>query len=219
MLIKDFITEDFPVLKKTDTVKYALSVMADRKVRHLPMVDNGIYICLLSDRDLKASAGLLATVDELPLFAPCIGSDGRLHEMLALMARYRLSALPVVSGERRYRGVITCETMLRAMAALCSAEDAGSVIVLELAPRDYAISDIARIIEANNAHILNLLMETNRNSGRLLLTIKIDLADATPVVRSFERFNYTVAHCFMDRATADETLLSRMDELLHYMNM
>ncbi|MDR1937541.1 MAG: CBS domain-containing protein [Tannerellaceae bacterium] len=219
MLVKDFITKDFPVLKKTDTVEYALSVMDDLKIRHLPVVAGGMYQCLLSDKDLLAAPDLSAPVNEPVLFAPGIGESGHLHEILARMVRYRLTLLPVVSPEGKYRGVITRDTMLEALACLCSAEAAGSVVVLELPPRDYVLSDIARILEANNAHMLNLLSNTDKNTGRLILTIKIDLEDATPVIRSFERFNYTVLYHFMEKGMADEVLQHRMNELLYYMNM
>ena len=34
----------------------------------------------------------------------------------------------------------------------------------------------------------------DKDTGRLLITLKIDLEDASPVIRSFERFNYTVLY-------------------------
>ncbi|MDR1919061.1 MAG: CBS domain-containing protein [Tannerellaceae bacterium] len=219
MLVKDFITQGFPVLKKTDTVEYALSVMDDLRIRHLPLVVDGMYQGLLSDKDLLTMPDAAAILSEPVLFAPSIDDSGHLHEILARMARNRLTLLPVVSPEGKYRGVITRDTMLEALACLCNAEAAGSVLVLELPQRDYVLSDIARIIEANNAYMLNLLSNTDKNTGRLILTIKIDLEDATPVIRSFERFNYTVLYHFMEKGMANEVLQHRMNELLYYMNM
>ena len=53
----------------------------------------------------------------------------------------------------------------------------------------------------------------------LIITLKIDLEDASPVIRSFERFNYTVLYHFMEKGMVDDMLRQRMNELLHYMNM
>ena len=72
---------------------------------------------------------------------------------------------------------------------------------------------------ANNAHVLNLLSHQDKDTGRLLITLKIDLEDASPVIRSFERFNYTVLYHFMEKGMVDDMLQQRMNELLHYMNM
>jgi signal-transduction protein with cAMP-binding, CBS, and nucleotidyltransferase domain len=219
MLLKDFITKEYPVLKSFDTGEYALSMMDELKVQHLPLVDDGVYKCLLSEKDLLAMPDPLAPVTEPALFAPDVTENSHLHEVIARMSRYRLTLLPVVDSEGKYIGVITRDRLIDAMAELCNAETSGSVVVLEMWPQDYVLSDIARIIEANNAHVLNLLYNIEQDTGRLRITIKIDLEDVTPVIRSFERFNYTVLYHFMEKGMVDEVLQQRMDELLYYMNM
>lgn len=81
------------------------------------------------------------------------------------------------------------------------------------------MTDIARLVEANNAHLLSLLSHTDKATGRLHLIIKIDLEDASPVIRSFERFNYTVLYYFMGKGMVDDLLQQRMEELVYYMNI
>ena len=75
------------------------------------------------------------------------------------------------------------------------------------------------MIEANNAHIFSLLSYTDKTTGRLRLIIKIDLEDVSPVIRSFERFNYTVLYYFMEKGMVDDLLQQRMEELVRYMNI
>jgi CBS domain-containing protein len=219
MLPKDFITKEYPVLKKFDTGEYALSMMDELKVKHLPLVDDGIYKCLLSDKELLAMPDPSMPVAEPTLFAPEVTENSHLHEVIERMSRYRLTLLPVVTSEGKYIGVITRDKLIDVMAELCNVEASGSVVVLEMWPQDYMLSDIARIVEANNAHVLNLLYNIEQDTGRLRITLKIDLEDATPVIRSFERFNYTVLYHFMEKGMVDEVLQQRMDELLYYMNM
>ncbi len=219
MLLKDFITKEFPVLKSFDTVEYALSLMDELKVKHLPLVIEGIYQCLLSEKDLQEMPDPCVSIGEPVLFAPSITEDSHLHEIVARMARYQLSILPVVALDGQYLGVITRDKIIEVLAELCNAEAAGSTIVLELLPQDYVLSDIARIVEANNAHVLSLLSNIDKDTGRLNITIKVDLEDATPIIRSFERFNYTVLYHYMEEGMVDEALQQRMNELLHYMNL
>ncbi|MDR0750693.1 MAG: CBS domain-containing protein [Tannerellaceae bacterium] len=207
------------MLKSFDTGGYALSMMDELKVQHLPLVDDGVYESLLSEKDLQAMPDPSAPVAGQTLFVPGIAEEGHLHEAIARMSRYRLTLLPAVDKEGKYAGVITRERLVDAVAEGCNAEAPGSVVMLEMWPQDYVLSDIARIIEANNAHLLNLLHSIERDTGRLRITVKIDLADATPVIRSFERFDYTVLCHFMEKGMADDVLLQRMDELLYYMNM
>lgn len=219
MLVKDFITKDIPVLKCSDTVEYGLAWMDDLKVKHLPVLAEGTYRCLVSEKDLLALSDPSAEIGCPVLFAPAVRENSHLHEALALLTRYGLSLLPVVTPDGLYAGVITREKLVDALAELCNADAAGSVIVLEIMPQDYALSEIARLVEANNAHVMNLLSHTDPATGRLLLIIKIDLEDASPVIRSFERFNYTVLYHFMEKGMVDDLLQQKMNELLYYMNM
>ena len=50
MLVKDFITKDIPVLKSFDTAEYGLGLMDDFKLKHLPLIEDGLYRCLVSKR-------------------------------------------------------------------------------------------------------------------------------------------------------------------------
>ena len=160
-----------------------------------------------------------ATIGDPVLLSPSVQENTHIHEAMALITRYQLSLLPVVNTEGEYLGAITRDKLIDILSELCSAEAAGSVFVLELMPQDYSLTDIARLIEANNAHVLNLLSYTDKDTGRLHLIIKIDLEDASPVIRSFERFNYTVLYYFMEKGMVDDLLQQRMEELVHYMNI
>lgn len=219
MLVKDFITKEPPVLKSFDTGEYALALMDDFKLKHLPLLSEGSYRCLVSEKDLLVMPDLSASLGEPVLFAPSVLENTHIHEALALITRYELSLLPVVTPEGEYRGAITRDKLVDILSELCNAETAGSVFVLELMPQDYSLTDIARLIESNNAHILNLLSYTDQATGRLRLIIKIDLEDASPVIRSFERFNYTVLYYFMEKGMVDDLLQQRMEELLRYMSI
>lgn len=219
MWVKDFIAKEIPVLKSFDTAAYALALMEDFKTAQLPLVKDNIYQSLVAEKDLLSMPLLSDPIREPIPFTPAIRENAGLHVALTLMDRYKLYILPVVDAEGQYMGSITREKMLEALAELCSANTAGSVVVLEMLPRDYMLSDISRIVESNNAHITNLLSSTDKNTGRVLITIKLDLEDASPVIRSFERFNYTVLYHYMEESIVDEILQHRMDELLYYMNM
>ena len=144
MLVKDFITKEIPVLKSFDTAEYALALMEDFKLKHLPLLSDNAYQCLVSEKDLLALPDPSATIGEPVLFAPAISENGHLHEALAMITRYGLSLLPVVSVDGTYLGAITRDRLVDALSELCNAEAAGSVIVLEMMPQDFSLTDIAR---------------------------------------------------------------------------
>ena len=64
MLVKDFITKEIPVLKSFDTAEYALALMEDFKLKHLPLLSDSAYQCLVSEKDLLALPDPSATIGE-----------------------------------------------------------------------------------------------------------------------------------------------------------
>lgn len=196
-----------------------MALMDDFKLKHLPVLHEGVYQCLVSEKDIFSMPRLDEPVGVPVNFAPAVTPGHHLYEVLRLVVGFDLSLLPVVNENQELAGGITRSRLVDVLAEMCSAEREGSVVVLEMAPQDYALTEIARIVESNRAHILSVLSSLDKTTGKLIVTLKIDLEDASPVIRSFERFDYTVLYYFMKKGMVDDLLKKRMDELLFYMNM
>lgn len=219
MLVKDFITHQIPLLKSFETGEYALALMDDFKLRHLPVLQEGVYQCLVSEKDIFSMPRLDEPVGIPVSFAPAVTPGHHLYEALRLVVGFDLSLLPVVNENQELIGGITRSRLVDVLAEMCSVEREGSVVVLEIAPQDYVLTEIVRIVESNHAHVLSVLASLDKTTGKLMVTLKIDLEDASPVIRSFERFDYTVLYYFMKKGMVDDLLKKRMDELMFYMNM
>lgn len=196
-----------------------MALMDDFKLKHLPVLHEGVYQCLVSEKDIFSMPRLDEPVGVPVNFAPAVTPGHHLYEVLRLVVGFDLSLLPVVNADQELLGGITRSRLVDVLAEMCSVEHEGSVVVLEVAPQDYVLTEIARIVESNHAHILSVLSSLDKTTGKLIITLKIDLEDASPVIRSFERFDYTVLYYFMKKSMVDDLLKKRMDELLFYMNM
>jgi Holliday junction resolvasome RuvABC DNA-binding subunit len=95
----------------------------------------------------------------------------------------------------------------------------GALIVLEINPRDYMLSQIVHLVEQNNAKVLHVFSCLEEKTSKQIVILRIDLEDATPVLRSLERFNYTVRRHLQKPVLNDETLQNRLGELLYYLEM
>lgn len=222
MLVKDFITKEIPVLKSFDTGEYALTLMDDYKLKHLPVVsDNSFYYKgIISEKELLSHTDLSTNIGNLYLAeVPSVRLETHLFEVLTLITRNKLSILPVISDMDEYEGVVTREHLVDVCTDFFQADAPGSTIVLEVVPSDYSVTDIARIVESNNVHILSMQTHPEEKNGQLLITLKLDSEDASAVIRSFERFNYTVLWHFMENGLVDDIFQQRMNELIHYMNI
>lgn len=98
-------------------------------------------------------------------------------------------------------------------------ETENSLIILEIPLKDYTLTEIARIVESNNAHVMALSVMPITGGSLLLVSMKLDLDDLTAVLRSFERFSYNVLYYFMREGEVTDTQKERLDELMYYLEM
>ncbi len=94
-----------------------------------------------------------------------------------------------------------------------------SFIILEIPLVDYTITDIARIVESNNARVMNLFVLPVADGNTLIISVKLNLLDISTVLMSFERFNYKVLYYRMKEGSVTDTHKERLDELLYYLEM
>ncbi|MCE5177910.1 MAG: hypothetical protein LLF81_02035 [Porphyromonadaceae bacterium] len=98
-------------------------------------------------------------------------------------------------------------------------ETENSLIILEIPFKDYTLTEIARIVESNNVHVMALSVMPVAGGADLLVSLKLDADDPSAVLRSFERFNYRVVYYFMRKGEVTDTQQERLDELMYYLEM
>lgn len=99
------------------------------------------------------------------------------------------------------------------------AENEYSLIILDVSVNDYTLTEIARLVEDNNARIIRLEVLPSKDGLSLLVSLKLDVNDVSSVLRSFERFNYNVIYYFMKEGEMNDTYEDRLKELLLYLDM
>ena len=99
------------------------------------------------------------------------------------------------------------------------AEHEQSLIILEVPVKDYTLTEIARLVEDNNARIIRLEAFPLYDGMSLLVSLKMDVADISAVLRSFERFSYNIVYYFMKDGEINETYEDRLKELMHYLDI
>ena len=93
------------------------------------------------------------------------------------------------------------------------------VIQLEMGAYDYSLSEIARIVEEDDAKILALTVDPiEEDPGRIMVTILVNKADCSAILQSFYRYNYNVVNTF-STPDEDNDLRDRYSLLMRYLNV
>jgi len=111
------------------------------------------------------------------------------------------------------------QILVEKFTEITGADSTGAFIAIELHPRDYDLSNISRLVESNNSKILSLFSYPVKETGKLIVMLKIDSEDASAVLRSFERFNYSVIYHSQKQDLVDDTQRERLEELMYYLQM
>jgi acetoin utilization protein AcuB len=220
LLAKDIVTENIPPLKSSDTGEKAIDWMIEFKLSHLPLVDNRQYIGLVSEDDIldfnNTTEKLGAYLKNL--YKPYVKAGEHIFEVLRVCSSLKTPVIPVVDDDMHYLGMITLQSLLQHFAAMTSISGTGGIIVLELAgKKDYVLSDIARIVESNDAHILSLFMHQEGEDSHTV-TIKVDKTDIRRIIATFERFEYDVK-AYFEESDLGEIYKDRFDSLMNYLNI
>lgn len=220
MTIKDYISQDCPELTRLDSPVNALNLMDEYQVSHLPVVENGKYLGLVSEDELEVrdrpSQGLISGTQDL--LAIKIASHQHIYDALRLVSENHITVIPVVNEENDYLGCITRTALLEGLAKAQSVGDPGGIIVLEMKANDYSLREIADIVEGNDAKILSLTLSNPADSILLEVTLKINQTDLNGILQTFNRYDYVVKVHFQEpRYEVD--LKNKYEEFMKYLNI
>ncbi len=220
MLSAELINDLIPPLKTSDSGDRALLLMNDFKVSHLPIVNNTQFLGLISEDEIiemNNSEDEIGTLN-LSLAHTFIHGWQHIYDAMKLMSAHKLTVVPVLDDKENYIGLISINSMLNYFSEITSLTSPGSIIVLEIGQRNYSLSEIARIVESNDAHILSSYINSTSDSTKIEVTLKIDKEDVSGIVQTFQRFNY-VAHSFYQQKTGNDDTMDRFDSFMKYLNI
>lgn len=220
MLAIELISEYIVPLKTSDTALTALSLMEEFKVKNLPIVNNKMFLGLISEDDIYAHNQFEEAVGAHPLAKPKIAifDSQHIYDVLTAFQEDKLSLLPVLDSKNQYLGSIHSWTLISRLAEITGVIDPGGIIVLEMNIHDYSLSQIAQIVESNNSKLINLYVHTHPDSTQMKVTLKLNTMDIDAVLQTFNRYNYQVK-AFYTQENLNAKLRDNYDSLMNYLNV
>jgi len=182
-----------PVLKPTDSVGFAIELMLDEHFFALPLLaESGHFLGLLQYEKLAdvSKKSLLKNVAPTRQEA-FLTADNSVYDAIRLF-QSGVELVALLDAEGQYQDAITVAALVDYFSQLGGVEQPGGYITLRIDRNNYALSEIARIAESNNAVIISLLLSSTPSADALELTLKFNIEDLTYLIATFERFSYEV---------------------------
>ncbi|PZF73878.1 CBS domain-containing protein [Taibaiella soli] len=220
MLIEQLISPIVPTLMPTDTGNRALYLMEENHLTQLPLVLDHKYMGLVMENDMldwQTPERPLSAYD-FQTYQPAVFANGHPYDALRIAHQQNLSIIPVVDRSNTYVGAITRDGLLKYITENSGLDNPGGIIVLEVEPRSYSLTEIARICESEDVLLIATQLHTNTETGMLEVTLKTNRTEFGAVISSFERHGYNIKEIFGEQGGAED-MISRYKLLMNYINM
>ena len=216
LLVRDWMTEHLVTLSPEASVAEALTLCRKRRIRHIPILDEGGLVGIVSDRDLRDASPALGdperarTLQEIPVAdvmsreVITVHPQDSIENAAQQMYELKIESLPVVSegavagagstvAEEEVLGIVTSSDVMRALVTLAGLPEPGCRIEVSVPNREGILAEVAGKIRELEVDIFDVLSDPDRRSGQRTMVFQLASADPSSVMQSLKRAGYEVS--------------------------
>ena len=206
MLVENMMQTEVITISPKTSLPEAVRLVGQRGIRHLPVVDEGALVGIVSDRDLKRAMASPATslethelryllealtVDEIMTRAVItVGRTFPVEEAARLMVKEKVSALPVTEMGRLV-GIVTETDVLELLVRAMGAGEPSSRIDVLLPEGAATLAGVVHAVEEARVGISSIMTLADR-AGRRDVVMRVQTIDPRPAIARLAAHGYTV---------------------------
>lgn len=205
MIVEEIMNEEPYTLAPTNTVLEALKLMRDKKVRHLPVIDEERHVLgVITERDIKEvlpsslqdepnSPVFQAKVEEIMVKDPLVGHPLDFVEEVALtFYESKVGCLPIVSGGKLV-GIVTTTDLLYTYIELTGATEPGSKIEIRVADTPGVLFEITKIFHHHHANVQSVLVyPDSENTQNKILSVRVKTLNPLAMIKDLRKEGFDV---------------------------
>ena len=188
----------------------ARSLIHDKGVRHLPVVDKENHLIgIVTDRDIREAApsdATLLSIQELnyllgklkvsAFMTPketliTIHPDTLIEEAVKLMRDHKIGCLPVVEGQKLY-GIFTETDALDHMVDIFGLNQKGTRLSIAFEDKPGTMLGILEVLKKLNINIISIVTPSFMVDGKRIAALRIQTEEYQEAVNGLEKGGYDV---------------------------
>ena len=216
LLVRDWMTENLVTLSPEASVAEALTLCRKLRLRHIPILEQGRLVGIVSDRDLRDASPALGDPERARTLQEIRVADVMSREVITVdpqdsienaaqqMYELKIESLPVVAegavadggsavAKEEVLGIVTSSDVMRALVTLAGLPEPGCRIEVSVPNREGILAEVAGKIRDLGVDIVSVLSDLDRRSGKRTLVFQLATADPSSVVQSLKTAGYEVS--------------------------
>jgi len=209
MLVEKRMKRDPVTVTPDDSFRHAMTLIRQKGIRHLPVVEGGRLVGIVTDRDIRQTSPSPATsleIHELHYLLErvtireimtknviTVTADTPIEEAARLMLAHKIGGLPVVK-DGTLVGIITETDILRAFVEVMGIQQEQTRLELVLEDRPGAFLEVCRIIQEQGGDIVSVVTATAAHHGdqTKVLIFRLEGVQVEPLVTQLKADGHTV---------------------------
>ena len=199
--VRDAMTREVVTLGPEASAAEALGVCREKRIRHIPIVEEGRLVGLVSDRDLRDvspprggrdqenTLGWVRVRDIMSTDLITVGPRDTIDHVAQEIYERKIGCLPVVDG-RELVGIITSQDMMRTMIELTGAHVRGSWIEVEVPNRPGALANVTDAIRDRQVNIAGVFLGPVPQATHRVIVLRLETTNPRGIARSLEEAGY-----------------------------
>ncbi len=218
MHLQSHIINTLPVFNLDDSMSEVIEFFQHTTYSHVAVVEDRLFIGVLSETDLESFEQVKKVEDyRYELEAFFAREETSWLDALELFARKEANLIPVIDEKNLVLGYFDLNDIVAEFISTPFFIEPGFILVVAKATKDYSFSEIAQIVESNNAKLLGAFI-TETSNDIIQITLKITSESSNEVIQTFRRYNYNILFG-NDEDQFLEDLKRRSDYLDKYLNV
>jgi len=193
MNIVNFIATDVKALKLTDTIGKAKMMFKELIFTHIPVVDEGNLYGTIAESDLLSFDDDTIELEKVQYMLQAFFAfeDINWLDLLKEFAINETNIIPILNQEKKYIGYIELADVLHHFNKTPFLQENGTILIISKNKNDYSLSEVAQIVESNEAKLFGAFVSKIDND-KAELTIKVVSNNINDVIHTFRRYDYSI---------------------------
>ncbi|MFN3909538.1 MAG: acetoin utilization protein acuB [Flavobacterium sp.] len=189
---KNQIHQNLKPLDMNESISDALLVAEDYRLSHVPVQKEGVYLGCIAVTDLETLEETQTLQQYQYLLQGIFTREtSSWMDVLELFSRNESNICPLLGNDQSYLGHYLLEDVQEYFLQTTFIKEPGTILIVQKNLSDFSMSQIAQIVESNQAKLLGCMVE-EMESDQVRVMVKISLGAINEIIQSFRRYHYEI---------------------------